>query len=199
VALWPDGDKEAVSLDLHSEPFLGTLFRVDESALLEHLVDTSFHERTVKTFDRPLSLIHMVAHFLQHRMERSHLQEIGAAWDAWSLDEGELRALARRTCSEPALEHALWLARRAGACVKVPLVRQSVRARLIGAWDRPNQREPAPTAGRVISILLAQPLRLPAAAARGLLLEPDDLESRFGGGSRLGQIGQRANELLTRG
>lgn len=199
VALWPQGDFDDVSLDLHAEPFMGSLFSVKNEDLRAHLIEVPLHDRTVLSFDEPLSLAHMVAHYLQHRLERDHLEEIGAAWDRWSIDEGELRALARRTCTEPALEHALFLCSELGHCQKRPLQLTTRRARLCTLFDSKNRSQLPPTKGRIASYLLAAPQRLPQAALSGVFLEEDDLISRYGFGSRLRHTWLRARDLLTRG
>lgn len=199
VALWPRGDLGEVSLDLHAQPFMGELFSVKNEDLRAHLIEVPLHDRTVLTFDKPLSLVHMVAHYLQHRLERDHLEEIGAAWDRWQLDEDELRVLARHTCTEPALEHALLLCAELGHCQKRPLAVKTRRARLCGHLDSPRRSQLPPTRGRIASYLLAAPQRLPRAAFSGVFLESDDLVSRYGKGSRVSQTWRRARELLVRG
>lgn len=199
VALWPHGDIDAVSLDLHAEPFMGALFRVQRDAILAHLIEVPIHDRQVLTFDEPLSLVHMVAHYLQHRLERDHLEEIGAAWDAWSLDERALRSLARHTCSEPALEHALRLCSELHHCQKEPLRLTSRRAQLCGVFDSKDREQLPPTKGRILSFLLAAPSRLPRAVLSEVFLDEDDLISRYGQGPRLYQTWRRARDLVTRG
>lgn len=199
VALWPRGDMDEVSLDLHAEPFMGALFPVRSEDVVPHLIEVPLHERQVLTFDEPLSLVHMVAHYLQHRLERDHLEEIGAAWDAWALDEKELRELARRTCSEPALEHALHLCWELGHCRKAPLSVTSRRARLCRLLDSKDRGQLPPTKGRVLSFFLAAPSRLPKAAIAEIFLEDDDRTSRYGPGSRMRQTWLRVRDLVHRG
>lgn len=199
VALWPDQDMDRVSIDLHAEPFMGSLFTVEREAIQRHIVETSLHERSVLTFDEYLAFVHMVAHFLQHRLERDHLEEIGAAWEKWDLDESRLRALARSTCSEPALEHAIHLCSVLGHCRKAPLPRTTRRARLCALLDGASRSQLPPTKGRLASFLLAAPHRLPGAVVSAILLEDDDRISRYGPGSRLRQTWLRALELVTRG
>ena len=199
VALWPGGDLDEVSLDLHAEPFMGALFRVRSEELRSHLIEVPLHDRQVLTFDEPLSLVHMVAHYLQHRLERDHLDEIGAAWDAWSLDESELRQLARLTCSEPALEHAIHLAFELGHCKKPPPELTTRRARLCRLLDSKERSQLPPTKGRILSYFLAAPSRLPKAAILEIFLEEDDLISRYGEGSRLEHTWLRVRGLLMRG
>ncbi len=198
VALWPDQDIGSVTIDLHAEPFMGSLFAVDYDVISRHLVEAELHGRRVSTFDEYLAFVHMVAHFLQHRLERDHLEEIGDAWDAWDLDEGRLRSLARASCTEPALEHALYLCNRLGACQKPEIGRRSIRARTCARLDPPERGEPSKNRGRVLSYLLAAPHRLPRAVLAGLFLEADDSRSRFGSGSRLRQTWLRVRDLVTR-
>ena len=80
VALWPGGDPDAVSLDLHVEPFSQRYFRIDEPLLLQNLDSVDLHGRCVQTFSPALALLHMVAHWIQHHFEERLLGDVREAW-----------------------------------------------------------------------------------------------------------------------
>lgn len=121
VALWPEGDVDQVSLDLHARPFARPFFSVDDSVLSEHLELDLSTGRPITTFDRRLAFCHAVAHYVQHHLADSQLEVTRRLWlenVAWSdssaepsfdLNEGdgELLRLVDRTCGRAAAELAL--------------------------------------------------------------------------------------------
>lgn len=186
IALWPDGDDRRVSVDLHAYPFRTTYFDVPSSLIEAHLEEAAIQGRTVRCFDLPLSFVHLVAHYVQHHFEPGLLADLGAAWNAWGKRlqaRPDFVQLADRTCSMEAVEYALVGASRAGH-VRVsapPLTRR--RARLCVRLCPPD-RLPRSVVRKLCSVLLVAPHKLPQDVARAMLLEQDDLESRYGAGPR---------------
>lgn len=187
VALFPGGDFDAPSLDLHAEPFSRNFFQVDEDYLWSRLEVVDIHGRSIPTFDAPLALTHMVAHFFQHLLEVSQLQHIGWAWDRFGreLDRAELVEVAERTSGVAALEYALGLAAEYGF-VRGPRPEcSSARARLaLRCFGRRwLESQPRGSARGLVAVLVADPARLPRALGRGLFPEQDELTSIYGEGS----------------
>lgn len=186
VALWPDGDDGAVSVDVHAHPFRGTYFDVPASLIEAHLEDVRVQGKPVRSFDMPLSFAHLVAHFVQHHFERSLLADIGAAWDAWGPQlgaESGFVELADRTCTLEAVEYALRGAGRLGHLRSSGLQQSRLRARLCAHFC-PPESPPAPVVRKFFSVFLVAPHKLPRGVLKAVLLEQDDLESRYGAGSR---------------
>ena len=198
VALWADG-KDAVGADLHASPFSRKIFSVPENVLEEHVVEFELHGRSIHTFDRPLAFAHLVAHYVQHRLEPSHLRDIGAAWDSWKLDESGIRRIARQTCTEAALEFALGAARDQGYCTRAVIEPSHQRARSLLHWTDRGRRLGGETSGRFLSLALAAPRRIPSWAYRGILLEDDEFVARSGRGRSLMQVLRRIRDLARRG
>ncbi|HSC88141.1 MAG TPA: nucleotidyltransferase family protein [Polyangiaceae bacterium] len=191
VALFPEGDVAAVSLDLHVEPFSRNFFAVDEQTIWSRLEEVELHGRRVWTFDASLTLCHMVAHFVQHLLEAEQLRHIGRAWAAWghTLDPAALRGLAARTCSVEGLEYALGLAEQLGHTEGRAVTVTTARAR----WAL--RRFPAGSLLRLrssvrglLAVLVVGPGRLPRALRRGFLPEGDELEALYGAGRGVGAL-----------
>lgn len=184
VPLWPQGDTRRVSVDLHEHPFSARYFSVAEATLQENLESVVVHDRELLTFNHSLAFVHMVAHYLQHHFEEGHLTHIGAAWDSWNsdLNETQLRLLARRTCSEAALELVLGCAYLDGHCRTPGLSSKKPLARLVGKALSTGHFEHS-LGRKALSLALVAPRRLPQAALASVLLERDDLHSRYGDGA----------------
>jgi hypothetical protein len=198
VALWPEGD-DPIGADLHAAPFSRRIFAVSEQILDEHVVPYELHGRLIRTFDKPLSLVHLVAHYVQHRLDPEHLGNLGAAWDQWDLQESEVRRLAVATCSEPALEFALMSAFEQGHATRpVPFAtHRRVRSllRLTDAGRRPGGESSA----RLLSLVLAAPDRIVRWTYDGVVLDEDEFVARSGKGRSVGQILRRIRDLARRG
>jgi len=114
VALWPQGDPDQVSVDLHVRPFARPYFEVDAQVLLEHLQTDTSTGRPVQTFDGPLAFCHAVAHYVQHHLPDEQLGLIRQLWSRLVNGEpdrrgkGELLALVDATCGSAAASLALW-------------------------------------------------------------------------------------------
>lgn len=185
VALWPNGDVNQVSLDLHQRPFSLPYFDVPESLVLGHLEETTFLGRPVLTFDRPLTLCHLVAHFVQHHLDRDHLPLIAAATRAFALDARELTALATQTGTLEAMDYALSVAAERGLLERGARW-QTRRARQVRRlWPSERERPPREVLRKALSLYLASPRNFARGVAGSVWLRPDDLRSRYGNGPRL--------------
>jgi hypothetical protein len=202
-------DARVPSVDLHAEPFSGRFFSVNEQLLRSHLVDFTLHGCTVQTFDRPLAFVHMVAHFIQHHCEEALLTDIGEAWRSWSHEPAVRIAifkLAPKTCTVPALLLVLRLIelrlpRHEGTLsptipvTVIPMwarVRVKTALRLLGGARRPNA-----LLSQFLALFVVAPHRLPLGMVRALLLEQDDLASRYGPGRREALLFQHLRRKLT--
>ncbi len=183
VALRKEGSDDTIWVDLHEHPFARRFFSVDENTLRAHLIEVELHGRKVTTFDRPLAFCHMVAHYMQHRFEEEKLAVLAAAWDTWELAQGQLLALAERTCTAPVLEFALGILDRRGlASRQIPVATHFRARRALQALDPFTPEETHPLVLKALQLALALPRDLPQTALRSVLLEQDDLEYRYGKG-----------------
>lgn len=198
VALWPHGDLEQPSLDLHEAAFSSRFFRASERALSEHLMEVELHGRRVLTFDRPLALCHQVAHWVQHHLDPAHLPTIADSWSAWRrtwlTSTSGLSALGQQTCTEEALSLALALAHpQASPPLPLPGRARFIHSGIEG-WGLPSHH----LLRKLSSLFLVAPHRLPEGMLGALLLEPDELRSRYGSGSRARLIGHHLWASLRR-
>lgn len=190
VALWPQGDTNRVSVDLHQRPFASPYFDVSESLLLEHLEEAELVGRRVLTFDRALTLCHLVAHFVQHHLDRDHLPTIAAAAQAFQLDARELESLAKATGTFEAMDYALSVAADLklgdAALGERPGNWCTLRARQVRcAWSSERAEPPREVVRKALALYLASPRRFARGVLASAWLRPDDLRARYGAGPRL--------------
>jgi hypothetical protein len=204
VALWPRGDFDAVSLDLHREPFSRPYFVVDEALLLAHLEPVELQGRTVQTFSRALAFAHLVAHFVQHHLDRELLPTLAEAWNSWQpeLSGAEAAGLRARTGTAEAADYALRLAQAKGL-LRAPVPgRPGRRASLVLAVWGPLRdqrgRPPRDLVRKALALYLASPDRLLRGVLHAALLRPDDLAARYGRGSRALLTARHVLETLVR-
>lgn len=185
VALWPQGDTNRVSVDLHQRPFASPYFDVPESLLLEHLEEAELVGRRVLTFNRALTLCHLVAHFVQHHLDRDHLSTIVAAAQAFQLDARELESLAKATGTFEAMDYALSVAADLGLGERSDNWR-TLRARQVRrVWSSERVEPPREVVRKALALYLASPRRFARGVLENAWLRPDDLRARYGAGSRL--------------
>jgi hypothetical protein len=196
------------SVDLHAEPYSRRFFTVDYARVQTHVRSVTLHGRQVLTFDEPLAFTHLVAHFLQHHFEVQHLIDIRCAWDRWSTRPGFIESvveLSRVTCTLPALActlHLIAVVKDAGARRTPSEELREVEAHLT-MWERVRVRSvvgrfvtstsqvEAPLRSverKFLALFLVAPQRLLTETMRAVLLEQDDLVSRYGPGRREGLI-----------
>lgn len=87
-------------LELHWSAFPPSMFPVSESLQWERTQTFLLKGRTVKVFDPAMTMVHLAAHFAQHRCAQPHiLRDVAAAWNEWhdQIDLDDLSTLARRT------------------------------------------------------------------------------------------------------
>jgi hypothetical protein len=196
VALWPRGDLEQVSIDLHARPFSRPYFEVDESVLEAHLeVDVTFG-RTITTFDLRLAFCHAVAHYVQHHLADSYLDVVGRLWALLApgppasaplhlAAPGDLMALIAQTCGVPATEVALH--RHARLHGKgPPEAAQEWRARVVGRVLDAFDGAPPGLVRKFLSLYLVRPERLPSGVWEAAFPPEDVLREQYGLGPRVG-------------
>lgn len=207
VALWPEGDLEQVSIDLHARPFSRPYFEVDESVLEQHLeVDVTFG-RAITTFDLRLAFCHAVAHYVQHHLADSYLDVVGRLWallapepGAWAplhlAAPGDLMALIDRTCGVPAAQVAL--RRHAVLHGRSPVDDQHQwRARAVGSVLDAFGGAPPGLMRKFLSLYLVRPERLPSGAWEAAFPPEDVLREQYGLGPRVGLSLRHLLRVLT--
>lgn len=181
VALGMESGEDRVWVDLHEYPFARRLFQVEEEVLLAHLMEVDLHGRTIRTFDRPLAFLHMVAHYIQHRFEAEKLPVLAEAWDTWDLDLPELRWLAERTVTVPALEFAL-AAIRPLSRREIPSIAHFRSKTILRLLDPARLPEKHPLLLKGLQLTLLSPENMARTALSAVFLEPDELRYRYGEG-----------------
>lgn len=184
-------DPSVPSLDLHAEPFSKRFFTVSNSTLVRHLHLVPFHGRQVRIFDEPLAFTHLVAHYIQHHFDEHLLVDLRGAWRAWSTSRATLYAIAKlsgSTCTRAALALTL------NMCGLDEEMR-SLPWRGLSAWDRvrvewvarrlrSSVKSPTALERQFLALFLVAPHRLAQGVAGAVLLEQDELVSRYGPGRR---------------
>lgn len=174
----PVGAAGEVSAELHWSAFPTDLYPVDEKILWTH--SESFHvgRRWVRVFDRPLTIIHLAAHFAQHLFAvRSILDDVAAAWNCWgaAIDHEDLVALAGAAELTAVLDFALSSAADLGMLALPTPELRSPRAarlrRLLPAEQLFTERPEVDHMRMLLALLLASPWRIPR-WARNLLFPP---------------------------
>jgi len=197
------------SVDLHVQPYSRRFFSVDYARVSTHVRLVALHGRQVRTFDEPLAFTHLVAHFLQHHFELQLVDDIAWAWGAWAELPGFRQTvveLGRVTCTLPALLFTLRLIELRKGGHTSPVV--SEQCRLVEAelsmWERvrvrgvlrrfsvgaaKEMRAPLLSVERkFLALFLVAPHRLATEISHAVLLEQDDLTSRYGPGRRGGLL-----------
>jgi Uncharacterised nucleotidyltransferase len=174
----PVGAGGEVSAELHWSAFPVDLYPVDEEILWTHSESFDLGRRWVRVFDRPLTLIHLAAHFAQHLFAvRSILDDVAMAWNRWgvTIDRDELGALARTTGQTAVLDFALGSAADLGIlALPAPELRSPRAARLRRLLPAEQLFTPRPEVDHVrmlLALLLVNPRRIPR-WARNLLFPP---------------------------
>jgi len=195
VALWPDGDLEQVSLDLHARPFARPYFEVRDAVLLAHLETDVGTGRPIQTFDRPLSFCHAVAHWVQHHLPDGHLDLINRLWLAnvgegrddrgpldWEAASDGLRGLVVETCGRASVELVLERsAQIAGRKARVPAERRAREvARVLAYFDG----SPPGVVRKFCALYLTAPERLLEGAWGAAFPSAAVLHEQYGPGRR---------------
>jgi hypothetical protein len=123
-----------VTLDLHWAPFRPRLHPAPEELIWRHAEWCALRNANVRVFDPPLTLVHLAAHYAQHRfVEPRVLAQFAAAWATWNaeIDPPDLASLAKQCSLQHVLAYAFTAAEAAGV-LTVPAPRtESRRAAMI--------------------------------------------------------------------
>lgn len=158
-----------VHAELHWNAFPEDLFPFPEALLWEHCEPFDCGSTpSIAVFDRPLTLVHLAAHFaLSDFAVPSILVDVAQAWNLWYADSdpGEAIELADRTGLIHVLDFALLAAADLGLLAGDPPAIRSPRARrlrrFLPARDLAVER-PAHDYGRKAAVaMLAEPRRIP--------------------------------------
>ncbi len=197
VPLWAGGDFRSPSLDLHAAPFSVRYFSVREEVLAKNLMTIRVHGRELLTFNHRLAMTHLVAHYIQHHLEDSHLLDVGAAWDRWQTRFDGIWGISAETCTNAAFLFTLHRAFQRGYCRVPPPAPMCARGRAATAVvDEPFFQHPI--GRKFLSVFLTNPRRLPQGIWGSVFLEKDDLLSRYGGGTPWRQYWRHLRYLLER-
>lgn len=165
-------------VDLHWNAFQPDLYTVSEEVLWMHAEPFDLRGRTILVFDKPLTLVHLAAHYAQHLFNHpSILRDVAAAWNRWhgEIDTQLLREVAGATRTVHALDYALSIATDLEMLDAPPLVLGSRRAAWMRRW-LPARKLRERSAGlgyarMLLALMLAPPQQIPR-WLRNLLFPP---------------------------
>jgi len=154
-------------LDLHWAAFTPSLYPVDEALVWSRTETFEHRGQSFIVFDKPLTLVHLAAHYAQHRFTEARIvRQLAAGWNRWhsSIDHDDLRDLAHETGQTDALAYAFLVAR-ADLEAQSPSLVSPVAQRLYRRF--PSGRDDAPSpdrdyAGALAAMRLASARRWPA-------------------------------------
>jgi len=155
-------------LDLHWAAFTPALYPVDEELVWAHTEMYEHRDQQYRVFDRPLTLVHLAAHYAQHRFTEPRIvRQLATAWNQWQadIDVRDLAELAHHTGQTHALAYAFLVADTNGLLESPPPPpTSSVAPRLHRRF--PTGRDDAPPAdrdyvGAMAAMQLAPPSRWP--------------------------------------
>jgi hypothetical protein len=154
--------------ELHWSPFSQLLYPAPEEVIWRHVEPFHWNGRMTQVFDRPLTLVHLAAHFVQSDFAIPQiLRDVAVAWNLWYAQSSADDALdlARQTDLIHALDFALRCAADLGWLKTPPPAIGSARAsrlrRLLPA-DRLWTPRPVPDYERwLLALLLVDPRRVP--------------------------------------
>ena len=167
--------------ELHWNCFAQDLYPVPEPALWRHTEVFHWKNRTINVFDRPLTLVHLAAHFAQADFAVPQtLGDVAQAWNLWysaGQNPDEALALARETGLIHALDFALLSAHDLGWLSGSPPGIASPRAkrlrRLLPAQRLWSARPSHDYVRWLLALLLVEPRRIPGRLSR-LVFPPLD-------------------------
>jgi Uncharacterised nucleotidyltransferase len=159
--------------ELHWNCFARDLYPVAEAVLWQHTESFHWNERTINVFDRPLTVVHLAAHFAQADFAVPQtLRDVAQAWNLWyaDADPAEALDLARQTGLIHALDFALLSASDLGLLCAAPPSIASPRAkrlrRLLPARRLWTARPSHDYVRWLLALLLVEPRRIPARLSR---------------------------------
>lgn len=155
-------------VDLHWAPFYPTLHNVPERIIWQHVEPLRLRGTTVRVFDKPLTLLHLAAHYEQHAFcEPRILRDLARAWNVWSaeIDVAALVSLAEELGLQHALDFALQSAAGLGWLDAKPPAIGSRRAarlrRLLSPAELATPRRAGDYARTLGAAVLLDPHRVP--------------------------------------
>ena len=178
----------SVLAELHWNAFVEDLYPVSEAMLWEHSEPFELGARRLRVFDRPMTVVHLAAHFAQSDFAiRSILDDLARAWNLWYASAAETEsvvALARRTGLVHVLDFALMAAADLGLLDGEPPNIGSRRARrlrrLLPANRLATPRPEHDYARKLAMAVLAEPARLPRWLLRGMFPPLENLAAISG-------------------
>jgi len=154
--------------ELHWNAFSPMLYPVPEAVLWNHLETFPSNGATFRVFDRPLTLVHLAAHFAQSDFAVLQiLRDVAGAWNLWyrGSDGEPAVALAREIGLADVLDFALLSAADLGLLESAPPAIGSRRARRLRRLlpaERLCVPRPTPDYARwFLGLLLVDPSRVP--------------------------------------
>jgi hypothetical protein len=154
--------------ELHWTPFSQLLYPVNEEQVWSRVEPYSWDGRTLRVFDRPLTLVHLAAHFMQSDFAIPQvLRDVATAWNRWFADTTAQPAI--DLARELGLVHALDFALRSAADLgmletSAPAIgsRRADRVRRLLPAEKLWTPRPVPDYERwFLALLLANPRRVP--------------------------------------
>jgi len=169
----PSPSGVAVTVDLHWAPFEERLYPVDEQLIWSRTEWFDNHGTPVRVFDKPLTIVHLAAHYAQHRFTEARIiDEFATAWNLWhdNIDADDLAELARQCHLEPAVAYAFATAKTRNLLTAPEPPVQSRRARALHRMYPAGRTSAAPPdrdyAGALLSWSLAPATRIPSHLAK---------------------------------
>jgi hypothetical protein len=150
------------TVDLHWAAFTPSLYPVAEDVIWSRTEPFEHRGQSFTVFDQPLTLIHLAAHYAQHRFTEARVvHQFATAWDRWhaTIDHDDLRTLARRTRQTHALVYAFLV-----AGTPAQSIESSIARRLHRRFPHGRDNAPPPDRdylGALAAMQLARPTRWP--------------------------------------
>lgn len=159
------GEGMTLCAEVHWAPFPPLLYPVDETYIWARMETVVVGERPVRVLDRPLTILQLASHFVQHAASVDWvLGDLAAAWNLWgdSIDPGNLRSAAERTGLRHVLAFSLAVAHERGLLHRAPPPISSNRARLLRMIlpvSRLGPPQALPTVRRSLQLSVLAPAR----------------------------------------
>lgn len=158
---------EGMSLcaEVHWAPFPPLLYPVDETYLWSRMETVVVGEHPVAVLDRPLTVLQLASHFVQHAASVDWvLRDLAMAWNSWGelMDPDDLRQVANRTGLRHVLAFSLAVAGDRGLLHRPPPDLASTRARVLRVLlptSRLGPPQALPTLRRSLELSMLAPAR----------------------------------------
>jgi putative nucleotidyltransferase-like protein len=154
--------------ELHWNIVHPLLFDLPEEMVWGHTETFELRDLPVRVLDKPLTLLHLAAHFHQHCFSKpSILRDLGRAWNLWhaEVSGSELLGLARQAGLSHVVDHAFSCADRLGMLESSPPAIASRRTALVHRLLPAEEiRAPRPKHDywrAMLALLLVAPRKVP--------------------------------------